>query len=97
VLIAYFLSGLLNMVFIIPTRSILQLNTPSDLRGRVFAAFGAVMNAAVLIGTSLGGTVEKAIGAPMVFVFAGMMVSFVTLLVLVRSAHRAPVRVNDPI
>jgi MFS family permease len=90
-MIAYFLSGLLNMIFIIPARSILQLNTPSDLRTRVFAAFGAVMNAAVLIGTSFGGLLEKAAGAPLVFVFAGLMVSFVTLLVLLRGAYRAPV------
>jgi MFS family permease len=88
VLAAYLLSGLLNMVFIVPARSILQLNTPAELRGRTFAAFGAVMNSAVLFGTMLGGALEKPLGAPLVFLFAGLMVFAVALSMLVHEGMR---------
>lgn len=82
VLLALFLSGIANMAFIIPARSILQLNTPQEMRGRIFAAFSAVMNAAVLIGTMLGGSLEKGLGAPTLFLLAGLMVSLVAALTL---------------
>lgn len=90
VLVAYLVSGVLNMAFIVPARSILQLNTPAHLRTRTFAAFGAVMNTAVLIGTVLGGAMEKPLGASLVFVFAGLMVSTVTLSVLIRGGIPTP-------
>ncbi|MGH2521025.1 MAG: MFS transporter [Anaerolineales bacterium] len=50
-LAAYLVSGALNMLFLIPARSLLQLHTPAELPARVFAAFGAVMQSAVVIGT----------------------------------------------
>ncbi len=89
-LVAYFLSGQLNMIFVIPARSILQLNTPPELRTRVFAAFGATMNGAVLIGTMLGGALEKPLGVPLIFVFAGLMVSAVALGSLLRAEMAKP-------
>jgi predicted MFS family arabinose efflux permease len=84
VLIVYLLSGALNMIFIVPARSILQLNTPPALRTRTFSAFGAVMNAAVLFGTIVGGALEGPLGAQMVFVIAGLGVSGVVVVTLVR-------------
>ncbi|MDW8357016.1 MFS transporter [Thermus sp.] len=90
VLVAFFLGGFLNMTFIVPARSILQLNTPQEMRGRIFAAFGAVMNAAVLIGTMLGGALEGPMGAPMVFLLAGGMVSLAALYTLLTGGIPAP-------
>ena len=84
VIAAFFFSGVLNMVFLVPARSILQLHTPPELRTRTFAAFGAVMNSAVLIGTMLGGALEGILGVPMIFMLAGMGVFGVTLSVLIR-------------
>jgi MFS family permease len=84
VILAYFVSGLLNMVFIVPAQSILQLNTPPELRTRTFAAFGAVMNTAVIAGTMMGGALEKPLGVPLVFLLAGMGVFGVTMAVLIR-------------
>lgn len=84
VMIAYLASGVLNMFFLVPARSILQLNTPPELRTRTFAAFGAVMNGAVLFGTMVGGALEKPLGVPLVFVFAGLIVFVVSLSVLIK-------------
>jgi len=81
---AFFFSGVLNMVFLVPARSILQLHTPPELRTRTFAAFGAVMNTAVLVGTMLGGALEGILGVPLIFMLAGLGVFGVTLSVLIR-------------
>jgi MFS family permease len=90
VVLAFFLGGFLNMTFIVPARSILQLNTPQEMRGRIFAAFSAVMNSAVLIGTMLGGALEGLIGAPMVFLLAGVMVSLAAGYTLLTGGIPAP-------
>ncbi|MER3451500.1 MAG: MFS transporter [Thermus sp.] len=92
VLLALFLSGIANMAFIVPARSILQLNTPPEMRGRIFAAFSAVMNAAVLIGTMLGGSLERSLGAPLLFLLAGLMVSLVAALTLLTGGIPAATR-----
>ncbi len=90
VITAYFISGVLNMAFLIPARSILMINTPSELRTRTFAAFGAVMNSAVLAGTLLGGALEKPLGAPTVFLLAGAAVFLVTFTTTFISALSCP-------
>lgn len=90
VLVAFFLGGLTNIAFIVPARSILQLNTPQEMRGRIFAAFSAVMNGAVLIGTMLGGALEGPMGAPRVFLLAGAMVSLAALYALLTGGIPAP-------
>ncbi|MGC8966900.1 MAG: MFS transporter [Thermus sp.] len=89
-LVAFFVSGFLNMAFIVPARSILQLNTPQEMRGRIFAAFSAVMNAAMLLGTMLGGALEGAIGAPKVFLLAGVMVALAAGYTLLTGGIPAP-------
>ena len=95
VLVAFFMSGILNMAFIVPARSILQLHTPSELRTRTFAAFGAVMNTAVLAGTIVGGALEEPLGVPMVFTLAGLGVFGVTFSVVIKGqiAQRRPITV----
>ncbi len=79
VLVASFMLGLLNMAFLIPARSILQLNVTPELRTRVFIAFGAVMRGAVLIGTMLSGILASYIRVPWIFILDGVMVVFVAL------------------
>lgn len=90
VVAAFFLAGFLNMAFIVPARSLLQLHTPQELRGRIFAAFSAVMNAAVLLGTMLGGALEGRIGAPLVFLLAGTGVALAAGYVLLRGGIPTP-------
>ncbi len=60
------------------------------MRGRIFAAFSAVMNGAVLIGTMLGGALEGPMGAPRVFLLAGAMVSLAALYALLTGGIPAP-------
>jgi len=84
VLVAFFFSGLFNSLFIVPARSILQTSAQPEIRGRLFAAFGAVMNSAVLIGAMLGGLTEPLLGAPRVFLLAGLLVCLAVGVVALR-------------
>ncbi len=90
VLIAYFITGYLNLAFVIPARSLLQVHTPMELRTRVFAAFNVVIHAAVLLGTLLGGALEGPLGAPRVFLGAGLGVALVACLVFLRGGIPEP-------
>lgn len=74
-LIAVFFSGVFNTLFIVPARSILQNSAPPEIRGRLFAAFRAVMAAAQIIGAALAGLAEPYLGASLVFILAGLLVS----------------------
>ena len=96
---AYLLSGALNMLFLIPARTLLQLHTPPQLRARVFAAFGAVMQCAVAFGALAGGALVTPLGAPVVFIFAGLAVAGICLAVAVRARSRAasPVGQDEPL
>jgi len=75
VLVAFLASGVFNLLFIVPARSILQSNAPTAIRGRLFAAFFAVMDSAQIIGALLGGLLEPLLGTPGVFILAGLLVS----------------------
>jgi MFS family permease len=81
---ALFVLGVANTLFIVPARSIIQLATPPDLRGRVMAAFGATMQSSVLMGTFMAGLLEPALGVLVVLMFSGIAVSAVVLLVVLR-------------
>jgi len=73
--------GILNTMFIVPARSIIQLAAPPELRGRIMAAFGATMQSAVLVGTFLAGILEPRLGVLMVLIISGMAVFLASLAV----------------
>ena len=72
VLFFHFLAGIFNMVFFIPMRSLLQLRTPPELRGRTFTAFQAVVGGAALLGQGLAGIAANWFGPAAVFMIAGI-------------------------
>lgn len=96
VLASLFLSGVLNQIFIVPARSIMQSHTPGPLRGRIFAAFFAIMDTAVMCGALLAGLLEPMLGAPTVFVLAGLMVSGVSALMLLTGGIPKPAPQPSP-
>ncbi len=79
VMVAYFLSGLLNMGFLIPARGILQTHTPPELRARIFGAVGSAAQTAVLVGVVFGGAIADVIGVTTTYLLAGIWVSLVAL------------------
>ncbi len=82
--------GILNTMFIVPARSIIQLAAPPELRGRIMAAFGATMQSAVLMGTFLAGVLEPRLGVLSVLTLSGFAVSLAVLVVLLRGGIPHP-------
>jgi MFS family permease len=82
--------GLLNSMFIVPARSIVQTAAPPELRGRILAAFGSTMQSAVLIGTFLAGVLEPRLGVLAVLILSGTAVSLAVLVVYVRGGIPTP-------
>lgn len=89
--IATLLMGLLNTMFIVPARSIIQLSAPVELRGRIMAAFGATMQSAVLLGTLLAGLLEPRLGVLTVFWLSGFIVFLVVFTVMLWGGIPRPV------
>ncbi len=79
---AYFLSGVFNQGFLVPLRSILQVETPKHLVTRVFGAVGSISGTAVLIGIMGGGVVADRIGVLPTYVLAGAGVALVGVYLL---------------
>ncbi|MCL6530472.1 MAG: cobalamin-dependent protein, partial [Meiothermus ruber] len=84
------LMGLLNTMFIVPARSIIQLSAPAELRGRIMAAFGATMQSAVLMGTLLAGLLEPRLGVLAVLCLSGFTVFVVAFTVMLRGGIPQP-------
>ncbi len=90
---AYFLSGLFNQGFLVPVRSLLQLETPKHLVTRVFGAVGSVTGTAVLLGVMGGGVVADRIGVLPTYFLAGMGVALVGVYLIaikLRSRYLPP-------
>jgi DHA3 family macrolide efflux protein-like MFS transporter len=67
----FFLTGVFNMVFIIPTITLFQQRTPQPLMGRVVASRQALVFGAIAISMGLSGWLADVIGSDMVLVIAG--------------------------
>lgn len=93
VVVVLFLLGLMNAGFIIPARSIVQLAAPPALRGRIFAAYGAVMDTSMLVGMILAGVLEPRIGVLNVFIFSGLAMSIIVIWVMLSGGIPQP---DDP-
>lgn len=96
-LAALFISGIFNMAFIIPARSIVQLNTPPELRARVFAAYAAVTNIGVMVGMGLAGVLPAWLGLTNVFVLCGLVVVLVAVVAHLRGGIPAPAVATVPV
>ncbi len=74
------LSGIVNQLFIVPARVMLQESSAPETRARLFGAWGAAMSLAMLVGISLGGVLAELAGPSMAFVIAGAGVFAVAAL-----------------
>jgi MFS family permease len=74
--VAGFAAGIAN----VSSSTLLALRTPEHLRGRVFAAFGAIFNAGEIGSYAAGGLVLVAIAPRTVFQVAGVAATLAALL-----------------
>lgn len=72
-LVLFALLGVSNVIFFVPTLTILQEATPQEMVGRVFGARSAITNLSWLPIIFLGGYVGDAIGVDHFLLFAGVV------------------------
>jgi MFS family permease len=80
VLIAWLAAGAANAVGNVSYDSLLQERTPDELRGRVFAASEAVINAAFLSGALIAGWVGSHLGVRAAYAISGGVILVAAVL-----------------
>ena len=78
-----FFLGLFNQIYLTSINTILQLNLPNDLRGRVLGLFGLTWDLMPL-GGAISGTVAEYAGAPTAVALGGFLVAALGLYGLAR-------------
>ena len=78
-----FFLGLFNQIYLTSINTILQLNLPNDLRGRVLGLFGLTWDLMPL-GGAISGTVAEFAGAPTAVALGGFLVAALGLYGLAR-------------
>lgn len=78
-----FFLGLFNQIYLTSINTILQLNLPNDLRGRVLGLFGLTWDLMPL-GGAISGTVAEFAGAPTAVALGGLLVAALGLYGLAR-------------
>jgi MFS family permease len=87
-LVAY---GMSTSTGMIAYQSTLQFEVPEQLRGRAFALFDVLWNAARLVSLGTGGLLADAIGIRAVYVVGGLL-----LLAAAIVGWRGPLRISEP-
>jgi MFS family permease len=78
-----FFAGVASQLYMTTTTTVLQLNLPNELRGRVMSIWG--LNFSMIpTGGAIAGTVAEAFGSPVAIGLGGAMVILTTLLVATR-------------
>lgn len=95
--VAWFVFGMMDALAVISFQAYLAEAVPEDLRGRVFAAWGAIVSLSAAIFLYLYGYLTEWLGAPGTFLLSGLIVGIGgPLLLLVTGALRS-VRGQGPV
>ncbi len=78
-----FLLGLFNQIYLTSINTILQLNLPNELRGRVLGLFGLTWDLMPL-GGAVSGTVAEYAGAPVAVAMGGFLVAVMAVYGMLR-------------
>ncbi|WP_457629230.1 MFS transporter [Oceanithermus sp.] len=73
------LAGIVNQIFIVPARTMLQESADPKFMARLFGGWGAAMSTATVIGFALGGFLAEWIGVSNAFIVAGVGVFLVAV------------------
>lgn len=94
--IGWVIGGISNGVDNVTMNALVRLRTREEMRGRVFAAVGAMVTGANLLGTAAGGVMLLFVGPRVVFAFggAGALLVGLVCLVFVRRALRQAASVS---
>ena len=70
-IIAFFVTGMMNMFFIIPTVTLFQQRTPQRLMGRVVSSRQALVFGSIAASMALSGWLAGIVGPAMVLIISG--------------------------
>lgn len=90
--VAWFCFGVLDALAVISFQAYLAEAVPERLRGRVYAAWGAIVSLAAALAYYGMGIVTPWLGAPLTFTLAGIMVGFGAPLLLLSTGAIRSVR-----
>jgi ABC-type transport system involved in cytochrome bd biosynthesis fused ATPase/permease subunit len=80
-MIVYMLIGLSAAAVFVPYGYVIQVETPPELLGRVFATAGAIQNAFLVMAPPLGAVLAELWGVGFVFTAAGIAFALLGLVV----------------
>ena len=83
--ILLFLTGVALMVVFSTVTSLIQLIAPNEMRGRVMSIYMVAFRGGMPLGSLISGYVATKIGAPLVLVFNGTLLSIIAVYFLARS------------
>jgi MFS family permease len=83
-----FLVGLFNSLFVVAGRTLIQILTPSELRGRVVSALLTLTSAALALGAALGGFMLKVMSYSELWLALGAITLLASLCVWLRPEVR---------
>ncbi|HID38346.1 MAG TPA: MFS transporter [Calditrichaeota bacterium] len=75
-----FIGGIFNGFIVINITTILQLTTPSNIRGRVFGVLTTISGSIAPLGMGVSGLVAELIGIPLVYMGSGVMTVLITFM-----------------
>jgi MFS family permease len=75
-----FVCGVASTVYFVPLISVSQREAPDYVRGRVMSSRFLLSQAGLLVGMAIAGPLTDRVGAPVVFVAAGVLVVFAALV-----------------
>lgn len=90
------LTGLGNMLFLIPSVTIVQRATPAYLMGRIFSLRSTTLFTVLLVANGLGGWLGDAIGAAQSFLWVGVGLFAATLVAMAMPATWLADCLDDP-
>jgi predicted MFS family arabinose efflux permease len=80
-----FFFGMMLMIIFSSFTSLVQLIAPDEMRGRVMSIYMVAFRGGMPLGSLISGYVATKIGAPLVLVFNGTLLSIIALYFLARS------------
>jgi MFS family permease len=87
-MLLFFVVGMTNMLFIIPTITLFQQRTPGRLMGRVVSSRQALVFGSIALSMGVSGVLAEAIGPSAVLVLSGVICAGAGLLALLVPAMR---------
>jgi MFS family permease len=87
------LEGFFMITYLNSTNTLIQINSPDHMRGRVMSIYSFVFGGLTPLGSLYAGAVSEGLGADYAFLISGIIVLLATALIYFQWYKRVPIRV----